>query len=196
MHSHLLVNSLTPSSAERIVEVLIATVESEFQEPRVINLTRGFFWPFGPFTQNNTNMKRTNTNLLHKELSYILQGCVFEIRKEYGSGHKETVYKNLLTDYLSEKQILVQKEKSIKVCSNKTGKVVGAYRPDLLVDDKIIVEIKATKGTAKQYEKQLYHYLKNSKYELGYLVNFGTPRLAIKRIIYTNDHKPCMKTTS
>lgn len=125
----------------------------------------------------------------------MLQGCVFEIRKEYGHGHKETVYKNLLTDYLSEKQIFTEKEKSIKVCSNKTGKIVGAYRPDLLVDNKIIVEIKATKGNTKQDEKQLYHYLKNSKYELGYLVNFGTPRLAIKRIIYTNDRKPYIKIT-
>ena len=134
-------------------------------------------------------MERNHTKILHKELCYVLQGCFFSVRKEYGSGHKETVYKNLLADLLIGRGIKIEKEKVIAVRSNQSGKVVGSYRPDLLVDDKVIVEIKATRGAIQQDEKQLYYYLKNSKYELGYLVNFGTHQLYKKRMIFTNDRK-------
>lgn len=134
-------------------------------------------------------MQLNHTKLLYKELSYELQGSIFEIRKEYGSGHKEKVYQNLLADYLNDKGLKVEKEKSINVYSNKTGKVVGRYQPDIIVEDKIVVEIKAARFTTQQAEKQLYHYLKNSEYELGYLINFGSQKLFTKRMIFTNDRK-------
>ena len=127
---------------------------------------------------------------LYKELSYLLQGCFFEIRNEYGPGQKEVVYVNLLIECLRSKNVLVEKEKVINIYSSKTGKIVGTYRPDLLVDEKIIIEAKSTRFTTRQDEKQLYHYLRNSKYEIGYLVNFSTPKIYIKRVIYTNDKKP------
>jgi len=147
-------------------------------------------------TQNDTKIvdTRKDTKILHKDLSYIIQGCCFEIRKEYGAGQKESVYVNLLKEYLELKGQTVEKEKSIRIYSLKTGKVVGIYRPDLVVNQKIIVEAKSSIFTTKRDEKQLYYYLRNSKYELGYLVNFSTPKLYIKRIIYTNDKKPFLKT--
>ena len=135
----------------------------------------------------------TNKKFFYKELSYELQGCFFEIRKEYGPGQKEIVYTNLLIECLQNKNISVEKEKSIKVYSSKTGKVVGSYKPDLIVDNKIVVEVKSSNFTTLKDEKQLYHYLRNSKYEVGYLVNFSTKKLYIKRIIYTNDKKPFLK---
>lgn len=163
-------------------------------------MDRGFFyaWPLafihvgeacGALTRMNTNQKRIHTNIIHKDLSYALQGCLFKISNEYGTGHKEKVYQNLLADYLNDQHISVEKEKSINVYSNKTRKMVGTYRPDLVVDNKIIVEVKATTGLSRKDEKQLYYYLKNSDYELGYLVNFGTPKVYIKRIVFTNDRK-------
>ena len=117
----------------------------------------------------------------------------FEIRKEYGPGQKEIVYTNLLIECLQSKNISVEKEESIKIYSSKTGKIVGSYKPDLIVDNKIIVEVKSSSFTTQKDEKQLYHYLRNSKYEVGYLVNFSTKKLYIKRIIYTNDKKPFLK---
>jgi len=136
---------------------------------------------------------RNNTKILYKELSYIIQGCCFEIRKGYGPGQKESIYVNLLKECLEDKKISVEKEKSIKIYSSKSGKVIGTYRPDLVVANKIPIEVKSSRITVKQDEKQLYYYLRNSEYELGYLINFGTPRLYIKRIIYTNDKKPYLK---
>jgi len=138
-------------------------------------------------------MNTDQHKFLYKELGYQLQGCFFEIRNTYGPGQKESVYVNLIIECLEDKKIKVEKEKSIKIYSSKTGKIVGVYRPDLIVDDKIIVEVKSSSFSGRKDERQLYHYLRNSKYEIGYLVNFSTRDLYIKRIIYTNDRKPFLK---
>jgi len=100
---------------------------------------------------------------------------------------------NLLKEFLESKNIPVEKEKTINIYSSKSNKVVGTYRPDMLIDGKIIIEAKSSRFTNKQDEKQLYFYLRNSKYELGYLINFSTPQLYLKRIIYTNNKKPFLK---
>jgi len=134
-----------------------------------------------------------NTKFLYKEVSYKVQGCFFEIRKNYGPGQKESIYVNLIIEWLKANSIPYEKEKLIKIYSEKTGKVVGSYRPDIVVDNKIPIEVKSSRVTIQQDEKQLYFYLRNSEYEIGYLVNFSTPRLYIKRIIYTNDRKPFLK---
>lgn len=86
-------------------------------------------------------------------------------------------------------KILFEKEKNITIYSPKTGNSVGNYRADFLIDNKIIIEIKAVDFIPKNFIDQIYSYLKNSKYELGYFVNFKSPKLYIKRIIYTNDRK-------
>ncbi|HDL64462.1 MAG TPA: GxxExxY protein [Proteobacteria bacterium] len=94
-----------------------------------------------------------------------------------------------MEEALIANNIAYNREARIKIYSNDTGKVVGTYVPDFLMDDKIIVELKSSRYTTKTDEKQLYHYLRNSPYEVGYLVNFSTPQIYIKRIIYTNDRK-------
>lgn len=130
--------------------------------------------------------------LLHRELSYKLRGIFFQIRNTYGPGQKENIYSNLLTEALKENKIPFIKEKSINIYTpNK--KVAGTYKPDFVIDNKIIVEIKSSSYTTRVDEKQLYYYLRNSNYEIGLLVNFSTPKLYIKRIIYTNDKKPFLK---
>lgn len=139
---------------------------------------------------------KPHEKILHKDLSYLIQGCCFEIRKEYGAGQKELVYVNLLKECFEAKNLTVEKEKPIKIHSSKTGKIVGTYRPDLIIEDKIPIEVKSSSFTTRHDEKQLYHYLRNSNYELGYLVNFSTKQLFIKRIIYTNDRKPFLKLLS
>lgn len=143
-------------------------------------------------TPNNTNMntKQHESVLLYPKLSYLIQGCFFEIRKQYGPGQKEVVYQRLLEEKLQKAGLKEEKEKKIKIYSQDSGKVVGIYQPDIVVEDKILIEIKSSTFTTKIDEKQLYHYLRNSEYELGYLVNFSTPRLYIRRIIYSNNRKP------
>ena len=131
--------------------------------------------------------------LLHKDLSYGLRGLFFKIRNTYGPGQKENIYSNLLAEALKEDKISFEKEKSINIYT-PNGKIAGAYKPDFTIDNKIIIEVKSSRYSTKLDEKQLYYYLRNSKYEVGFLVNFSTPKLCIKRIIYTNDRKPFLKT--
>jgi len=82
----------------------------------------------------NTNQHK---KFLYKELSYQLQRCFFEIRKNYGPGQKESIYVNLVAEWLKEHHTPFEKEKSIKIYSITSGKVVGIYRPDFLIDNKI-----------------------------------------------------------
>lgn len=136
------------------------------------------------------NAKSVGKGLLYPELSYTIQGCVFEVRKQYGPGQKEVIYQRLLEEKLRLKKCEVVKEKKINIFSQDSGKVIGTYQPDLLVNKQIIIEVKSSRFTTKTDELQLYHYLRNSQYELGYLINFSTPKLYMKRIIYSNNKKP------
>ncbi|OGH19529.1 MAG: hypothetical protein A3F31_01280 [Candidatus Levybacteria bacterium RIFCSPHIGHO2_12_FULL_38_12] len=128
-------------------------------------------------------------DLLYKDLSFQIQGAIIEVRKNYGSGHKESLYHHALEEEFSLRNVSFKHEPPIKVISPKTGKTMGIYIPDFLVDNKIILEIKALEIVPRKLIDQLFDYLRNSSYELGYFINFSGPRLYMKRIIYTNDRK-------
>lgn len=135
----------------------------------------------------------TDKNFFYKDLSYKLIGCFFDIRKNYGPGQKEIIYGNLIKEWLLKNKINFEREKTINIHSIETGKSVGVYKPDFIIDEKILLEIKSSNFISKHNEKQLYFYLRNSRYEIGYLINFSTPQLYIKRMIYTNDRKPFLR---
>lgn len=128
--------------------------------------------------------------LLYEELTYKIRGIFFATRKEYGPGQKESIYHNILLEKFEKSGLKAEHEKRIPLQSHDTGKLLGLYQPDFVVQDKIIIEVKSTALSSLRDEKQLYHYIRNSIYEVGFLVNFSTPKLFIKRIIYTNDRKP------
>ncbi len=128
-------------------------------------------------------------NILYRELSYQIIGAAIEVRKSYGPGLKEIIYQNAYTEELENLKLNYRREAVINIYSPKTGKVVGTYRPDFIIEDKIIIEIKAIGQIPKLFIDQLYGYLKNSKCELGYFINFSSPKLYYKRIIYTNNLK-------
>lgn len=134
--------------------------------------------------------------LLYEKLSYEVRGCAIEVRKNYGPGHKESLYQNAYAEELKFRDIPFTKEESIKIYSPRTGKVIGSYRPDFMIDNKIIVELKALDKIPQKMIDQLYDYLRNSEYELGFFINFGSNKLYIKRIIYSNDQKPWAKRLS
>lgn len=138
-------------------------------------------------------MNANKGELLYPELSYVIQGCFFDIRNSYGPGQKEVIYQRLLYEKLIAKGVTARREVRISIYSEDSGKVVGLYQPDLVIDDFVIIEVKSSRFSTKLDETQLYYYLRNSKYELGYLVNFSTPKLFIKRIVYSNIRKPFLK---
>lgn len=101
-----------------------------------------------------------------------------------GFGHKERVYQKSLAYEFDESKLEYKIEPSLDV--KYKGNRVGIYKPDFLIEDKVIIELKATEFLVKQFETQLTYYLKATNYKLGLLVNFGSPKLVIKRLIWSN----------
>ena len=134
-------------------------------------------------------MVKKHVNLLYEELSYQIRGVAIEVKKNYGAGHKEVLYQRAFAEELGLRRINYEREKAIKIYSPKTKKVIGSYQPDFIVEDKIIIELKALEQMPRKMIDQLYSYLRNSKYELGFLINFNSGGVDIERVIYTNDKK-------
>jgi len=142
------------------------------------------------------NTNAGSVDLLHKNLCYEIQGCIYNVANKYGKGLKEIIYQKALEEELTLKGIKFESQKRISIYSVETGKVLWTYVPDLIVEDVVVIELKATLFPIQQDLQQQLSYLKASKYEVGYLVNFSTAKLYIKRSIYTNDRKPFLSKIS
>lgn len=131
-----------------------------------------------------------NPSLLYPELSYKLQGIFFNVVNKYGNILKEKIYQKALAEMFKKASVPFVEQKRINIYSIDSGKILGTYVPDFIIDDKIILEIKASAMIIQQDIRQQQSYLKASIYEVAYLVNFGTQKLFIKRSIFTNNRKP------
>lgn len=119
--------------------------------------------------------------ILYKELSYKVVGCFYEVYNILGPGQKESVYFEALKFEFKNRIVTYEEKKRIPIIYK--GRKVGVYEPDFIVEDKIIVEIKSIPLMPRVYEKQLKFYLKGTPYLLGYLVNFGSEEIDIRRRI-------------
>lgn len=131
--------------------------------------------------------------ILEADLCYKIQGAIYSVSNKYGNGLKEQIYQKALVEELTRQNISFEQQKRINIFSFDTGKSLGVYVPDFIVADKVILEIKASTFTTKQDLIQQRSYLKASAYEIGYLVNFNTTKLDIRRSIFTNDRKSFIK---
>jgi len=120
---------------------------------------------------------------LYKELTYQIIGCLYEVHRALGSVHKETIYHRALAIELKDRGIPFEEEHAIEV--RYKGKRIGVYRPDFIVGEKVIVELKVAPAITKAMQDQVYYYVKGTPYPLVLLVNFGTAKVGIKRLIYT-----------
>jgi len=120
--------------------------------------------------------------LEHEELTYQIRGAIFEVYNVLGPGFKESIYHSSLRQEFDKRKLNYAEKKKIKI--NYKGQEVGVYEPDFVVEDKVIIEVKAVEIMPKVFEKQLYSYLKATKYKIGILVNFGGGSLDIRRRIY------------
>ena len=112
-------------------------------------------------------------------LTGAIIGCAFEVLNELGSGFLESVYEKSLLVALKQKGLEAEMQKPIKV--DFRGHVVGDFFADLIVEEKILIELKAIRQLAPQHEAQIINYLKATGIETGLLLNFGNPRLEYKR---------------
>jgi len=132
-------------------------------------------------------------DFLYKDLSYKIIGIIYQAKKNYGLGHKEVLYQRALAELFNKEKIEYEKEKRIEIYSPETGKIICYYQPDFLIEDKIIVELKAKEVVTKSDRDRMYSYLRNSKFELGLFVNYGSSDVEIKRIVYSNTNKEWYK---
>ena len=115
------------------------------------------------------------------ELTYQINGAVFEVSRELGPGFLEKVYENALLVDLAERGLKAESQVPIKV--KYKGKEVGEYYADIVVENRVILEIKVADSLQKIHEAQLLNYLKATGYNIGLLVNFTYPKAEIKRFV-------------
>lgn len=126
------------------------------------------------------------TEILYKELSFAVVGAAMEVHKTLGPGFLEVVYRKALIYELALRGIKVAEEKPIPVYYK--GQHLGDYQIDLLVDDKIILELKAVSTLTKGHEAQAIHYLTATELKLAILLNFGSGSLQQKRLVKYDRH--------
>ena len=117
--------------------------------------------------------------LLYEDItSKILASC-FEITNELGSGFLESVYEKALVYSLNQKGLNVKNQYPIRVYFREQE--IGEFYADLLVENKVIIELKAVKALAPEHQAQIINYLKATKIKVGLLVNFGKQKFEFKR---------------
>ena len=108
-------------------------------------------------------------------------GCAFKVGNTLGVGFLEAVYENALVHELRKTGLLVEQQKMLEVWYD--GIVVGNYRADLLVENTIIVELKAVTTLESKHFSQCMNYLKTTGLTLCLLINFGNPKVEIRRVV-------------
>ncbi len=125
-----------------------------------------------------------NTDKYRLELDKITEriiGCAYTVANTMGSGFLEKVYENALTHELCKAGLEVTQQSSIQVRYDTI--VAGEYTADLLVNDSVIIELKTVKDLDSIHMAQCLNYLKATKRKICLLINFGKPKIDIKRIV-------------
>jgi GxxExxY protein len=125
------------------------------------------------------------SSILYKELSDKIIDLAISVQKELGIGFLEKIYENALELVLIENSFKVEKQKKISVDFH--GQNIGDFFADLVIENKIILELKAVEEMHPKHYAQLVNYLKANKYEVGYVINFGKIPLQFKRLASPNN---------
>ena len=125
-----------------------------------------------------------NGKLLHGELTQEILGAFFTVYNELGHGFLESVYKKSMVVELDTRGITVRREVATEIVY--LGRSVGYYRIDLLVADRVLVEVKASTAIGESDKRQLFNYLRASKISVGLLLNFG-PKPEHKRFVWSGN---------
>ena len=136
---------------------------------------------------------KQDQRLLHEKLTRSIIGCAFEVINELGSGFLESVYEKAMMIALSDAGLSVQSQKPVKVLFR--GKPVGDYYADLLVEEKVVVELKVVKALVPEHSAQTINYLNATGIQVGLLINFGRPTLEFKRFTRSNTDEQDLKSS-
>ena len=126
--------------------------------------------------------QKVDNKWLYKDITEKIIGAAMEVHRELGTGFLEYVYEEALCYELKLRKISFERQKDIDIYY-KNLMIPRKYKPDVLIENKVIVEIKATQGLTEIDEAQLLNYLKATKLRIDLLLNFGKRSLEIKRRI-------------
>ena len=121
--------------------------------------------------------------LIEKELTQRVIGAAMEVHKVLGCGFLEAVYQEALEIELRERGIRFSRQPEIKI-QYKSHTLSKTYQPDMLVEDRLVVELKALDRISAAEESQLLNYLKATGIKVGLLINFGARSLEWKRMVF------------
>ena len=124
--------------------------------------------------------------MIHSDLTSTIIGCAFAVSNELGAGFLESVYEKAMVVALSDAGVRVTSQAPISVMFR--GKPVGDFYADLLVDESVIVELKAVPTLTPQNEAQIINYLNATGVPVGLLINFGNPKLQYRRFTRRSDY--------
>jgi GxxExxY protein len=122
-----------------------------------------------------------NEKIIYKDLSYKIIELALEVHNELGCGFLEKVYENALMILLDRENIPARQQAPADVYFQ--DKVVGQYFADIMVDNKLILELKTVDVIANIHKAQVLNYLRATGLKLGLILNFGKPRLEYKRLV-------------
>ncbi len=122
-------------------------------------------------------------DIILKDESYVLVEICMEVHRELGMGFKEILYKDAIELELKEKNISYKREKEFKI--EYKGKILHhKFYADFVIDDSIILEVKATSFIVNNFVAQTINYLKASGLKLGIIANFGEKSFTYKRVVF------------
>ena len=116
-----------------------------------------------------------------EELTFRIRGCAFEVFRELGAGYLEKVYENALLIELKRAGLNAVAQRPLQV--SYKGEPVGQFVADLVVEERVLLELKAAPTIQPQHEAQLLNYLKATRIPIGLLINFTHPKAQIKRYV-------------
>lgn len=125
--------------------------------------------------------------MLHEELTGSILSAFYEVHRELGHGFLESVYERAMLIALKGRGLGVVRQAPIEV--HFSGRTVGHFCADLLVEDAVIIEVKSCPAVLPVHEAQVLNYLRATRAEVGLLLLFA-PKAAFRRLVFTNDRKP------
>ncbi len=126
-------------------------------------------------------------NIIEKELSYSIVKAAYEVFNELGPGFDEKIYEEAMQIVLKNYQHVVEQQKRVDIFFR--GIFVGFHKLDLVVNEKVILELKAVSDIAPIHKQQALSYLKATGLELALVINFGAGRLQVARVVNSKRRK-------
>jgi GxxExxY protein len=121
--------------------------------------------------------------IVEKELSFQIMKAAYEVHNQLGPGFTEGIYEQALSLQLQDDGMEIKKQQQVKIYYK--DRLIGNYILDLVVNQKVILELKAVSEIAPIFEQQALSYLKATGLDLAIVINFGTPRVQSSRVVNT-----------